>query len=148
MWSAVCTWRWNRILCKYPNQIHIWSSTVLSKSFTFWKSREPKPAASLSSCGRRAWDSQPERCHPFLIYFHFSTKKKKGAAPPPKLRNRPYLHPQPYPVRASGGVCRGLGLVLSPPVYCLLCTRKIWHNVDQTNEFCRLHILKPKSLRA
>lgn len=77
MWSAVCTWRWNRILCKYPNQIHIWSSTVLSKSFTFWKSREPKPAASLSSCGRRAWDSQPERCHPFLIYFHFSTKKKR-----------------------------------------------------------------------
>lgn len=124
--SRVCTWRRNRILCKYPNQIHILKFNCFIQKFYLPKepgarSQELRAESqSRQRCPRcrRVWQTQARlgaRTMPpiFNLFPLFNLKKKKGASTPPTPGPAHTSIRSPYPVRASGGVCRGLGLVLS-----------------------------------
>lgn len=106
--SRVCTWRRNRILCKYPNQIHILKFNCFIQKFYLPKepgarSQELRAESqSRQRCPRcrRVWQTQARlgaRTMPpiFNLFPLFNLKKKKGSIHTSDARARPHLHPQP-----------------------------------------------------
>jgi len=121
----VCTWRRNRILCKYPNQIHILKFNCFIQKFYLPK----KPKAKAGSGVVVVWQTRsrleattmPPIFNLFPL-FHLkrspSTPRSPGSGPAHTFIR------SPYPVRASGGVCRVWGWCYQPPVFFLPCTKK------------------------